>query len=74
MSQVQRKFIADNANNGAKIRLDNGETLRARNAANSADIDILKVRADDVIEFLALPEVNPSLPIPSAPKCLSIVY
>ena len=30
MSQVQRKFIADNANNGAKIRLDNGETLRAR--------------------------------------------
>ncbi len=71
MSQVQRKFIADNANNGAKIRLDNGETLRARNAANSADIDILKVRADDVIEFLALPEVNPSLPIPSAPKQLA---
>ena len=68
MSQVQRKFIADNANNGAKIRLDNGETLRARNAANSADIDILKVRADDVIEFLALPEAASALPIPSAPK------
>lgn len=39
--------IAPNAITGAKIRLANDEWLRARNAANSGDINILKVDADD---------------------------
>ena len=36
---------------GAKIRLDNDEYLRGRNAANSANIDIVKVNASDKLVF-----------------------
>lgn len=49
MAQVNRKFIADNAAADEKIRLDNNSTLRSRNAANSADVDILKVNASDEV-------------------------
>lgn len=52
MSQICTKFIQDNAVNGAKIRLRNDEILRARNAADTADIDILKVTTADVLAFL----------------------
>ena len=68
MSQIKRKFIEDNAVSGAKIRLDNNETLRGRNAAGNSDIDIVKVRTDDVVEAQALIQVSSSLPIPSQPK------
>ena len=43
-------IIAD-AITGALIRLDNDEYLRARNAANSVNIDIVKVSTSDLIEF-----------------------
>jgi uncharacterized cupin superfamily protein len=39
-----------------KIRLSNNAYMRARNAANSADIDIIKVNASDVIEFPTFPQ------------------
>lgn len=39
-----------------KIRLSNNAYLRARNAADSADIDMLKVNASDVIEFASFPQ------------------
>jgi hypothetical protein len=68
MSQMNRKFIGDNQVAGEKIRLDNGQTLRARNAANTADVDVLRVRNDDVLEFKALPEADPLLPVPSSSK------
>jgi len=47
MSQISKKFIENNAVDGTKIRLLNEQTLRARNSANTADIDILKVNASD---------------------------
>ena len=43
-------IIAD-AITGALIRLDNDEYLRARNAANSANIDIVKVNSSDKVAF-----------------------
>ena len=52
MSLIKTKFIEDNAVNGAKIRLNNNEALRARNVGDTADIEILKVNTSDVIEFL----------------------
>ena len=73
MSQIQKKFIQDNAVTGTKVRLDNGEMLRARNAANSADVNILKVSATDKPEFQVLPEVNTGLSVPSALKQLATV-
>lgn len=68
MSQLQKKFIADNAVDGSKIRLLNNETLRARNAAGSGDIDILKVLADDTLEFLTQPRAATALATPSNAK------
>lgn len=52
MSQLITKFIADNAVNDLKIRLRNNLALRARNAADSADIEILKISNTDVLTFL----------------------
>jgi hypothetical protein len=49
--------IAPNAISGAEIRLDNDESLRARNAANNGDVNILKVNASDRILFASLPQV-----------------
>ena len=56
MAQIQKKFIAANAIDGSKIRLSNNENLKARNAADSGDINILKVNASDRIEFASVPQ------------------
>jgi hypothetical protein len=44
--------IAANALTGAKIRLANNESLRARNAANSADVDLFKLDTSNRFTFL----------------------
>lgn len=56
MAQIKTKFIESNAVTDAKIRLTNNGQLRARNAANSADVNILKVNASDRIEFASVPQ------------------
>lgn len=68
MSQIKQKFIEDNAVNGSKIRLDNNQPLRARNAAGTADVDVLKVNSADVVEVQKLLQAAATLPIPSQPK------
>jgi hypothetical protein len=68
MTQIVTKFIQDNAVTGAKIRLANAEMLRARNAANTADVNILTVNTSNNVEFQALPYALSSLAIPTAPK------
>lgn len=49
--QISTNAIASNAVTDAKIRLTNNSYLRARNAANSADLDVLKVDASNVLRF-----------------------
>jgi hypothetical protein len=56
MAQIQKKFIAANAVDETKVRLSNNSYLKARNAANSGDVNILKVNASDAIEFASLPQ------------------
>jgi len=48
MSQLVKKFITDNAVADEKIRLDNDAYIRARNAANSADVNIIKIGSDNL--------------------------
>lgn len=48
MSKIDNKFI----------RLSNNGALQARNAADSADIDIVKLNASNVIEFASQPQYN----------------
>ena len=52
MSKVRTKWIEDNAVNDLKMRLRNNLALRARNAGDTADIDILKVNNSDILELL----------------------
>lgn len=68
MSQVNKKFIAPDAVDGTKIKLNNNEAFRARNAANNADLSVFKVNASDKPVFLILPEADSSLAVPSATK------
>lgn len=51
MSRIKRQFIEDNAVNGQKIRLDNNEAIRARNAAGTADVDVIKLTATDKVQI-----------------------
>ena len=52
MSKLITKFIEDNAVNDVKLRLQNNGALRARNAAGTADVEILKVDASNILQIL----------------------
>lgn len=52
--QILKKFIGNDQVADEKIRLDNDQYLRGRNAANSADISILKISATNEVEFGAI--------------------
>lgn len=56
-SQIIKKFIANNAIDGTKLRFNNDQTARARNAANDADIDLFKLNSSDKLAFSILPQV-----------------
>lgn len=58
MAQIQKKFIATNAVDENKIRLSNNASLKARNAANTADVNIVKLNASDRIEYASVPQVT----------------
>lgn len=67
MSQIQTKFLKDlavttakiaaDAVTEAKLRLGNEGALRARNAADSADVDLLKLDSMGKLQLLVHPEV-----------------
>lgn len=56
MSQLKGKFLENNAVGASKLRFENNQAARARNAANSADVDLFKLSASDV--FTLLRELN----------------
>jgi hypothetical protein len=56
MSELQKKWIGDNQVGAAKIRLENDSYLKARNNADSADVNIMKVNTSDALEFAVQPK------------------
>lgn len=60
MSKIKTGFIEDNAVNDLKIRLRNNLALRARNAGDTADIEILKITTADIIQILRQVDMNAS--------------
>ena len=54
--QVKQKAIENNAVNDEKIRLRNNQGLRARNFANTADAEIIKLNSNDLTEFGVKPQ------------------
>jgi len=57
MSQVRTRGILADAVNETKVRLSNNTSLRGRNAANSADVNIIKLDSSNRPAFEASPYV-----------------
>ena len=53
MSQVVTKFITNDAVDGTKIHLANNQAIRARNAANSADVNLILLDASNIAQVAA---------------------
>jgi hypothetical protein len=56
--QIKRKFILNDSINEEKILIGNNGAIRARNAADSADVSLLKLDGSDKLQFLILPQVS----------------
>lgn len=48
---LSKQFLGANSVDEAKIRLSNNSSLRARNAANSGDVNLIRLNATDQIMF-----------------------
>lgn len=66
MSQLVTKFITANAVDDTKARLQNAAYLRARNAANSADVNVIRLNSSNVIEFPSVPQIASGTPSAAA--------
>lgn len=51
MAQIVKKFIGDNQVADEKIRLDNNQNLRSRNAADDGDVNLIKADTADIAEI-----------------------
>ena len=58
MSQIQKKFLKPDSVDESKILLLNNGAVRARNAADSADVDLFKLDGTDKLQLLVMPEVS----------------
>lgn len=58
MSQIKKKFLETDSVDGAKIKLANEQSLRARNAADSADVNILKLDSSDIAQLQQRTQMN----------------
>jgi len=58
MALLQTKWISDDAVDGSKFKLKNNENLRARNAADDADVNIVKLDASNQIIFASTVRVG----------------
>lgn len=70
MSQIQKKFLKADSVDESKILLLNNGALRARNAADSADVELMKLDSSDVLKVLKLPRIDSALSGPSNAKDL----
>lgn len=68
MSQIIKKFIGNDQVGAAKILLENNSALRARNAADSADVNMFKLDSADIIAQMAdmIPSSDASLDLGSS--------
>lgn len=56
--QIKRKFILNDSINEEKILIGNNGAIRARNAADSADVELFKLDGSDKLQLLVLPQVS----------------
>lgn len=65
--QITGAALAANAVGGAALRLENDTFLRGRNAANSADVNLIKANTTDKIELGSVAVVIPTMSAPTTP-------
>lgn len=58
--------IAANGVNGSNIRLNNNQELRARNAAGSADVNLLKLNTSNILQILLAMTMDSTLGVTGA--------
>jgi len=65
MGFIEKKYIGSNQVGTSQIRLENNSALRARNAANTADVDLMELDPSDLLQFLSHPYLpgNASQPL-----------
>ena len=68
---VLKKWIGDNQVDGQKFRGLNNQWMRWRNNADSGDVNVLRVNANDRIEFASVPQITAGTP--SAPSDVTTV-
>lgn len=68
MARFNGRFAQDDSFNGTKVRLDNDQALRARNNADDADIDVIKINASDEIVLASVPLVGSDAVLTEADK------
>jgi hypothetical protein len=57
MSQLNGKFVLADTINDSKIRLRNANPLRARNAANSADVNLLQLDGSNIMQLMGQTQI-----------------
>ena len=56
--QIKKKFILADSIDGEKLLFLNNQTMRSRNAADTADVDLMKLDGSDKLQFLVVPQVS----------------
>ena len=56
--KIKKKNIALDAVGAAQFKLENNAWLRARNAADSADVNVMRLNAANIIEFASVPRAT----------------
>jgi len=57
MALITKEWLASDAVDDSNLKLRNNNYLKGRNAADSGDINIVKVNATDILEFGSVPQV-----------------
>jgi len=60
MAQITTRGLQNDSVTGAKLRLNNAEAFRARNAANNADVSLFNLNSSNEWIFTQLPKYNGS--------------
>ena len=57
MARITKKYLGSDSVDATKVRFDNNTAFRARDAADSSDIEVFKVDSSDVFQFLVHPQI-----------------
>ena len=60
MARITKKYLGNDSVDATKVRFDNNTAFRSRDALDSSDIEMFKLDASDVFQFLTHPRISSS--------------